>query len=110
MFWLQGKKWDEIINDDFIIIMPNPRFNNLTKPLRLPFEVFPYMHNQVITDLQMWYYHSQLQLSPWDIKKGEVKTEDLKFIENMTILMSDLEQRKRKMAEMQMKNQQQEFL
>lgn len=78
MFLFQGKPANELIDADWIVLMPNPHFNNLEKPLKLPRSCLEYMRSQAVEYINIW-----LDCRKWNYKPSDFRPENRIYGEDL---------------------------
>ena len=102
--FFQTRRWDELHETDFTVIMPIPHFNQLKKPLVLPHHYYYHMLTQAHEYLTMWLNMSKYGVKPWDIR-GEILAEDINAMRMLDILERDSNLYRERKAVQDQKNQ-----
>lgn len=93
MLWLQEYDWNLIIPADYLTIMPNPRFNELEKPLKLPTHLYPEVFAETYQMMRMYVEYKKFGIKPWDWKKEYYNT-DIRILEMLDIMFEDAQKYK----------------
>jgi gamma-glutamylcyclotransferase (GGCT)/AIG2-like uncharacterized protein YtfP len=86
--YFQTRKWEELPETDFTVIMPIPHFNKLRKPLVLPHYSYYHMLTQAHEYITMWRNMSNYGIKPWDVR-GEILADDVNAMKMLDILERD---------------------
>lgn len=106
MLWLQKTPWDKLVPQDFITIMPNPRYNKLDKPVSLPVEMYDEMFLHTYWYISMYMEYRNYGLTPWQVNGGRVIASDVKCLEMMEQMIKDSAEVERRMEGAKQKTEQ----
>lgn len=93
MLWLQEYDWDLLVPSDWVTIMPNPRFNKLQAPLKLPNHLFPEIFIITYNMMRTYIEFKKYDIRPW-IWKGRYYNEDIRVIEMFDVMFEDAQKYK----------------
>lgn len=93
MLWLQEYDWNLIIPADYLTIWPNPRFNELEKPIKLPQYLYPEIFQLTYDMMRQYIEYKKFGIKPWDWK-GAYYNEDIRMIEMFDIMFDDAQKYK----------------
>lgn len=88
MLWLQEYPWEQLVPSDFTTIMPNPHFNDLEEPLKLPQHRYPHMATMVYHLIRVYIEYKKFEIKPWQWK-GEYYDEDIRVLEMFDTMYAD---------------------
>lgn len=78
--FFQGIDWKKIMPVDFRVIMPNPHYNRLKKPLVLPRSYEKSMMDETIQMLETWIANEKHEIKPWAIT-GKITDADINMLQ-----------------------------